>query len=95
MRQIHEATFGVWYTEDGGRFGFVRWLKSDEVDAAQALNVAAQVFLDAGGHNGNELKPGRYMIQATNRGVYGPPIQCVMFDAVPRPQPLRAVMAVN
>lgn len=88
-----EATFGVWYAPShGGVFEFFRWLKDYEAPASLSLGEAAQAFLDAGGPRGSELRSGRYMIQTMSRGVSGPPIQCITFDAVARPTPLTAVI---
>lgn len=84
-----DATFGIWYAEDGVTFRFQRWLKASEADARLPLIVAAQAFLDKGGPRGSELRPGRYLIQCLNRGTSGADIQCLLFDAVQAPAPLR------
>lgn len=87
-----DATFGVWFAEDGNSFTFCRWLKASEAGHWLRLEAAAQVYLDMGGPRGSELKPGRYLIQRLNRGTSGDTIQCLTFDAVPAPQPLRATV---
>lgn len=93
MSRFDEATFGIWFAEDGAVFEFQRWLKAAEAPSSMTLGEAAQVYLDNGGPRGNQLRPGRYLIQVLNRGQSGTALQAATFDAVPQIPTLHAVIA--